>query len=73
MSGPLRLGDIAGKRVLVLGRSPEVLETVMQALADQGLRVEGSIDAERAPEQLDARASTSSPSAAAFTARSPSG
>ena len=57
MSGPAPTSaDIAGRRVLVLGRSPEVLETLMQALADLGLRVEGSIDAERAPEQFDARA-----------------
>jgi len=44
-----------GARVLVLGRSPEVLETVMQELADAGCAVQGSIDAERAAEQFDAR------------------
>jgi N-hydroxyarylamine O-acetyltransferase len=45
----------AGARVLVLGRSPEVLETVMQDLAELGVAVRGSIEAERAAEQFDAR------------------
>jgi N-hydroxyarylamine O-acetyltransferase len=44
-----------GARVLVLGRSSEVLETVMQELADAGCAVQGSIDAEHAAAQFDAR------------------
>jgi N-hydroxyarylamine O-acetyltransferase len=45
----------AGARVLVLGRSPEVLETVMQDLAELGVAVSGSTEAERAAWQFDAR------------------
>ncbi len=43
-------------RVLVLGRSPEVLETILQDLRDLGLDAEGSTDAEHAPDRFDARA-----------------
>jgi N-hydroxyarylamine O-acetyltransferase len=42
-------------RVLVLGRAPEVLQTVMQELAELGLTVAGSTEPERAAEQFDAR------------------
>ena len=45
----------AGARVLILGRAPEVLETVMQEVADAGCIVQGSIEAEHAAEQFDAR------------------
>jgi len=45
----------AGARVLVLGRAPEVLETVTQELAELGLTVTGSTEPERAAEQFDAR------------------
>ncbi len=47
---------VARARVLVLGRSPEVLETVMQELAELGIAVEGSVDAEHAAERFDASA-----------------
>ena len=42
-------------RILVLGRSPEVLETVLQELLDLGLAASGSTQPERAAEQFDAR------------------
>ena len=45
----------AGARVLVLGRAPEVLETVTQELAELGLTVAGSTEPERAAAQFDAR------------------
>lgn len=45
----------AGARVLLLGRSPEVLETVMQELAECGIAVQGTTEAKRAAEQFDAR------------------
>jgi N-hydroxyarylamine O-acetyltransferase len=45
----------ADARVLILGRVPEVLETVMQEVADAGCIVQGSVDAEHAAERFDAR------------------
>jgi N-hydroxyarylamine O-acetyltransferase len=42
-----------GARVLALGRSPEVLETVTQDLAELGFAVSGSTEAERAADQFD--------------------
>jgi N-hydroxyarylamine O-acetyltransferase len=42
-------------RVLVLGRSQAVLETVTQELAELGVRVTGSTEPERAALQFDAR------------------
>lgn len=44
----------AGKRVLVLGRSPEVLDIVLQELVDYGLHARGTTDVNRATEQFDA-------------------
>lgn len=54
MSGPDRRPSVAGARVLVLGRSPEVLETVMQELAALGVAVQGSTEAEHAADRFDA-------------------
>jgi N-hydroxyarylamine O-acetyltransferase len=58
-AGPLAPGraptGAACARVLVLGRAPEVLETVMREVADAGCMVTGSIESERAAEQFDAR------------------
>lgn len=54
MSGPDRRPTVAGARVLVLGRSPEVLETVTQELAALGVAVQGSTEAERAAGRFDA-------------------
>lgn len=48
-------GPPAGARVLVLGHSPEVLETVMQELAELGHSVRGTTEAEAAAERFDAR------------------
>jgi N-hydroxyarylamine O-acetyltransferase len=45
----------AGARVLVLGRSPEVLEIVTGDLAELGVAVSGPTESERAAEQFDAR------------------
>ena len=45
----------AGARILVIGRSPEVLEIVIQDLAEVGVDVQGSTEAERAAERFDAR------------------
>lgn len=42
-------------RVLVLDRLPEVLQSVVHQLAARGLSARGSIDAEHACEQFDAR------------------
>jgi N-hydroxyarylamine O-acetyltransferase len=42
-------------RVLVLGRSPAVLETVTQELAELGVAVTGSTEPERAAARFDAR------------------
>lgn len=42
-------------RVLVLGRSPAVLETVLQELADLGLKAQGTVEAEHAASRFDAR------------------
>jgi N-hydroxyarylamine O-acetyltransferase len=47
---------VAGARVLVLGRSPEVLEIAMGELGDLGAAVRGSTDVERAAELFDAGA-----------------
>jgi N-hydroxyarylamine O-acetyltransferase len=49
------MSGLGPARVLVLGRSPAVLETVMQELAELGLQVEGSTEPERAAERFDAR------------------
>lgn len=42
-------------RVLVLGRLPETLEDVMQQLVARGVSARGSIDAEHAADQFDAK------------------
>lgn len=45
----------SANRVLVLGRLPEVLQGVMQQLVARGVSARGSIDAEHASDQFDAR------------------
>jgi len=45
----------SSNRVLVLGRLPEVLQGVMQQLAERGMSARGSTDAEHAADQFDAR------------------
>ena len=47
--------DQSANRVLVLGRLPEVLPTVTQQLVAHGVAAQGSIDAEHAADQFDAR------------------
>jgi N-hydroxyarylamine O-acetyltransferase len=47
--------DLGGKRVLVLGRVPEVMEAVVEELTALGLAVEGSTAPEQATEDFDAR------------------
>jgi NAD(P)H-dependent FMN reductase len=47
--------DQSANRVLVLGRLPEVLQDVTQQLAARGMSARGSIDAEHAADQFDAR------------------
>jgi N-hydroxyarylamine O-acetyltransferase len=42
-------------RILVLGRLPQVLQGVMQQLAARGMSARGSIDAEHAADQFDAK------------------
>jgi len=42
-------------RVLVLGRLPEVMQDVMQQLVARGVSARGSIDAEHAADQFDAK------------------
>jgi len=49
------MNDQSANRVLVLGRMPEVLEDVTQQLAARGMSARGSIDAEHAAEQFDAK------------------
>ena len=46
---------LAGQRVLVLGRVPEVMEAVVQELTELGLAVTSSTAPERAAEDFDAR------------------
>lgn len=54
MSGGLGKPDeAAGGRVLLLGRSPEVMEAVLQELEDAGIRAAGSTAPERALEEFD--------------------
>jgi hypothetical protein len=45
----------SANRVLVLGRLPEVLQDVMQQLDARGVSARGSIDAEHAADQFDAK------------------
>ena len=45
----------SSNRVLVLGRLPEVLQGVMQQLAERGMSTRGSTDAEHAADQFDAK------------------
>jgi hypothetical protein len=45
----------SSNRVLVLGRLPEVLQGVIQQLADRGMSARGSTDAEHAVDQFDAK------------------
>ena len=47
--------DQSSNRVLVLGRLPEVLQGVMQQLVARGVSARGSIDAEHASDQFDAK------------------
>ena len=47
--------DQSANRVLVLGRLPEVLQDLTQQLAARGMSARGSIDAEHAADQFDAR------------------
>ncbi|WP_027948157.1 arylamine N-acetyltransferase family protein [Litchfieldella anticariensis] len=46
--------QLEGSRVLVLGRMPEVLETVTRELAELGVAVQGTTEAESATERFDA-------------------
>lgn len=48
------MSGMTDARVLVLGRVPEVLETVLDELAGLGIRAEGTTEPERADEQFDA-------------------
>ncbi|MDN3519393.1 arylamine N-acetyltransferase [Aquisalimonas lutea] len=48
------MSSVGGARVLVIGRSPEVLETVLDELSGVGLRAQGTTDPERADEHFDA-------------------
>lgn len=48
------MSGVTGARVLVLGRVPEVLETVLDELAGLGIRAEGTIGPEEADERFDA-------------------
>ena len=45
----------SANRVLVLGRLPDVLEDVMQQLTARGVSAQGSVDAEHAADQFDAK------------------
>lgn len=45
----------SANRVLVLGRLPGVLQDVVQQLVARGVSARGSIDAEHAADQFDAR------------------
>ncbi len=47
---------VVGARVLVLGRSPEVMETVLDELNELGIAAQGSTDPESAPATYDASA-----------------
>ena len=44
---------LSGRRVLVLGRAPEVMDAVIQELTDLGIIAEGSTEPERAAEMHD--------------------
>jgi N-hydroxyarylamine O-acetyltransferase len=46
---------LSGRRVLVLGRAPEVMEAVIQELTDLGIVAKGSTEPERAAETHDVR------------------
>ncbi|WP_435106215.1 arylamine N-acetyltransferase family protein [Arhodomonas sp. AD133] len=48
--------DVAGARMLVLGRRPEVMETVLDELNELGIAAHGSTDPDNAPAAYDASA-----------------